>query len=302
MARTDVRFRRAYNRLIELCGALAPGGSLPSENALAAEFGVSRTVVRAGLKRLVKVGILSWDGREKTVLRCPEERDRLALDGSASGDDMEELEARFLDWVLRFDVPAGTPLNVAQLSRDFGVAPHRLQEFLSSFTPFGLVERRPHGGWTLLGFTRDFAVELSEFRSVLELNAVRHVVSAPVDHSIWRQLGQIRGEHLALKEQIDAKFHDFSKLDERFHTALNSVVRNRFVAEFQKVISLIFHYHYMWDKTDERRRNAAAIEEHLALIDALEKRDEAAAEEAARCHLRTSMTTLLSSLRDHQLG
>lgn len=302
MARTDVRFRLAYNRLIDLCAGASAGGSLPSENALAAEIGVSRTVVRACLARLAEKGIMAWEGREKTILRAPGAADKFALAGAAGGDGLEDLETRFLDWVLRFDVPAGTPLNVSQLSRDFEVTPHRLQEFLSGLSRFGLVERRARGGWTLLGFTREYAVELSEFRTVLELNAVRQVVNAPVDHPIWARLGRLRAEHLDLKDRIETDFHDFSKLDERFHMAVNSVVRNRFVAEFQKVISLIFHYHYMWDKTEERLRNRAAIEEHLALIDALERRDEPGAEEAARRHLRTSMTTLLSSLRDHRLG
>ena len=106
----------------------------------------------------------------------------------------------------------------------------------------------------------------------------------------------------ALADQIDTHFHEFSKLDEAFHEAINAVVRNRFVAEFQKVISLIFHYHYMWDKTQEKQRNGAAIQEHLAIIDALEARDAGRALDAARQHLRTSKSTLLSSLRHHDLG
>jgi DNA-binding GntR family transcriptional regulator len=79
-------------------------------------------------------------------------------------------------------------------------------------------------------------------------------------------------------------------------------VRNRFVREFQKVISLIFHYHYQWDKTDERQRNEAAIREHLHWIEAMQRRDEAAAVAAAQAHLATSKQTLLSSLRGHNLG
>ena len=117
-----------------------------------------------------------------------------------------------------------------------------------------------------------------------------------------RSLAQLRRDHLSLKDAIDTDFHEFSKLDERFHLAINSVVKNRFIAEFQKVISLIFHYHYMWDKTEEKVRNAAAIDEHIAIIDALEARDAEAAQAAALRHLRTSRTTLLSSLRHHHLG
>lgn len=109
-------------------------------------------------------------------------------------------------------------------------------------------------------------------------------------------------QHLDLKARIDSDYHEFSKIDETFHQAINSVVRNRFVEEFQKVISLIFHYHYLWNKADEKDRNAAAIEEHLAIVEALEARDADAACRAAVKHLKTSKTTLLSSLRHHDLG
>lgn len=300
MARSDGRYRAAFNGLLDRCAALPVGAALPAEAALSAAAGVSRTVIRRCLARLTEAGIIAWDGREKRLLRHPLPEDRIALDSPSVGRDL--LEQRFLDWILRFDVPAGTPLSVAELARSFGVPPHDLKEFLAGLSRFGLVARRPEGGWMLRGFTPDFALELSDFRLVLELDAVAKVVEAPPEHPIWPQLAQLRGAHQTLAAQIDARFHDFARLDEAFHAAVNSVVRNRFVAEFQKVISLIFHYHYMWDKTDEKQRNRAAIHEHLAILDALEDRDALRAAEATRQHLRSSKATLLSSLRHHDLG
>lgn len=295
MARTDTRFRQAHN---DLLGALpAVGEQLPSEVALASRLGVSRTVVRAILAKLAADGILHIDGRAKQVLRPARGKDRLPLrDDYTSREDLED---RFLDWVLRFDVPAGTALNVTRLSRDFNVPPHLLQEFLASLGQSGLVERRARGGWRLLGFTPDYAIELSEFRQVLEVNAIRTLADLPESHTVWPALDAITAEHLDLLARIETDFHDFSPLDGRFHALINSVVKNRFVAEFQKVISLIFHYHYQWDKTMERHRNEAAIREHLAIIKALKARDLAGAERAARTHLATSKETLLSSIRVH---
>ena len=300
MARSDTRFRAAYNRVLDYCEAQPKGGHIPSEATLCEVAGVSRTVIRRCLSRLEGAGIISWDGRDKRLLRAPLAGDR--IDEPEISNGAEDLEQRFLDWVLRFDVPAGTALSVAELSRTFSVPQHELKEFLAGLSRFGLVSRRPQGGWTLLGFTKEFAVELSDFRSVLELHAVAQVAEAPVDHPVWTELAGLRDRHLDLAARIDVDYHAFSKLDESFHQAINSVVKNRFVAEFQKVISLIFHYHFMWDKTEEKARNAAAIDEHLAIIDALEARDADAAHEAARRHLRTSRTTLLSSLRHHDLG
>ena len=65
--------------------------------------------------------------------------------------------------------------------------------------------------------------------------------------------------------QIDSRFHDFSGLDERLHRLINGASANRFIVDFHDIISLIFHYHYQWNKSDERERNAAAIGEHAAV-------------------------------------
>ena len=299
MARTDDRFREAYNVLLEVCGTLASGEMLPSETSLAAKLDVSRTVVRSALTRMDNEGIIRWEGRSKTLLRSPKKSDRLETRQETMSS--EEMEQRFLDWILRFDVAPGTPLNVTELARNWDVQPHVLQEFLASLSRFGLVQRRKRSGWELLGFTADYAVELSDFRAMLELNAITKLLTLPEDAPIWDKLRSLRQDHLALREQIDTRFHDFSLLDEKFHTALGGVVKNRFAAEFQRVISLIFHYHYQWDKKDERERNAAAITEHLRLIDALLARDESQAIAAAKDHMATSKQTLLASLSAHDL-
>jgi len=300
LARTDHRYRQAFNAVLALCGTLGKGAGLPSESALSDRVAVSRTVVRAVLRALDEQGVIRWEGREKTILRRPRRDDR--LEAPQVTLSIDELEPRFLDWVLRFDIAPGTALNVAALSRDFAVGPHVLQEFLGGLARFSLVERRPGGGWRLLGFTREFALELSDFRAVLELDAVRRFARLPAADPAWATLETIAEEHHALLAEIDTRFQDFSRLDERFHDCLGQVVRNRFITEFRKVISLIFHYHYQWDKANERIRNAAAIDEHLAIIAALRSRDAGRAEQAATAHLDTSVQTLLSSLREHRLA
>lgn len=295
MARTNTRFVEAYNDTLTLCKHEGIGKLMPSENALANRLDVSRTVVRSVLSRLFEQEIISGTSREKYVLRLPTVSDR--LEGPPVLLTIEELESRFLDWVLRMDVPPGTVLNIAQLAKEFSVATHTLQEFFAALSRFGIVTRRPRGGWELNGFTPDFAIELSDFRMVLELNSARQFMTLSDDHPIWAQLDQLEKDHLELLARIDADYHDFSVLDETFHATINSVVTNRFVKEFQNIISLVFHYHFQWNKSDERTRNKAAIHEHLAYIDALRSRNPALAEAAARTHLMTSKQTLLTALK-----
>ncbi|WP_246476278.1 GntR family transcriptional regulator [Roseibium litorale] len=286
--------------MLDICGSMDIGGQLPAETVLADRMDVSRTIVRSALQKLDSDKLIRWEGRNKTLIRKPEPEHRLEVEeGTLS---TEELEQRFFEWILRFDVPAGTALNVAQFSRQFGVPVHNLQEFLAGLSRLGLVERRPRGGWFLLGFTSEFAIELSDFRMVLELNAVRQLLTLPPEHEIWQKLETLKQEHEDLKAVLKDRYHDFSLLDEKFHSAINSVVKNRFVLEAQKLIKLIFHYHYMWDKRDELERNAAAIEEHLEWINAILAHDVEKSEAAALKHLRRSKVTLLQSLRGHKFA
>lgn len=287
----------AFNRLLDHCDTLSQDSTLPSEVSLSNQIGVSRTVIRAALGTLQDRGVIEWSGRKKRIVRKSTRDDRLEEPQQLMS--LEALEAAFLDWVLRFDVPPGTVLNITQLSRQFAVAAHTLQEFLSGLSNFGIVERRKSGGWILCGFTKDFAVELSDFRTVLELNAVQHFVKKAKNDPVWTTLKDLRDRHIDLLARIDVDYHDFSKLDEQFHQTINGVVSNRFVGEFQKIISLIFHYHYQWNKSDERQRNEAAIKEHLAYMDGLLSRNAALAEAAARNHLERSKRTLLNSLTIH---
>jgi len=59
---------------------------------------------------------------------------------------------------------------------------------------------------------------------------------------------------------------------------------------------LIFHYHYQWNKADERERNAVAIAEHLEYMKALQTRDPKRIEAACRKHLASARDTLLRSI------
>jgi DNA-binding GntR family transcriptional regulator len=107
----------------------------------------------------------------------------------------------------------------------------------------------------------------------------------------------LRDAHLALLTRIDVDYGQFPALDSAFHRLINAAHPNRFIEGFFDVITLIFHYHYQWNKVDERERNAAALTEHLAYIDALLSRDPARVEAACKAHLASARHTLLRATR-----
>ncbi|MEX6505929.1 GntR family transcriptional regulator [Jiella sp. M17.18] len=294
MARTNERFKAAYNALLQRLEAWPEGAALPSEAAIAEWLSVSRTVARSALKELDEAGIVRWRGRDKQVLRRPLPADRFAPTDLRTGS--ERLERAFLEWILRRDVVPDTRLNVRDLSRRFSVNPAAVTEFLTRFSRFGLVRREGRDGWVLAGFTPQYAMELSDFRRMIELDAARRFAGLPEDHPVWAELTAMEAEHHRVLGAIETAFHDFSALDDRFHTAVVAITGNRFALEFQNLISFVFHYHYQWNKRSERERNEAAIGEHLVYIAALRSRDPARIAAAADAHLSTARQTLLASI------
>lgn len=291
--KTDTLFKRAYNDALLLTAQLQEGEAMPSETVLAARLAVSRTTVRKILSTLAEQGVVGGGGRQRFI--------RVSSVQAAPFPEAEtvptsvQVEKQFMEWMLRGDAKAGSLINELDLARQFGVATTVIREFLNSFQRFGLIERRPSGGWVLQGFTGSFAMELIEIREMFELRSAKAFADLPETSPLWLELRQLRAAHVELLGEIDARFQDFSDLDSRFHRLVNTAAPNRFIDGFYDIITLIFHYHYQWNKRDERERNEVAIREHLAYIDALLSRSRSSVVTACRKHLASARQTLVRS-------
>lgn len=293
--RHEIVFKRAFNDALDFVAAMGPGEALPSEYAMGRALGVSRTTVRKVMAALAARGVVA-SGEEGEGL--------VTTGGTALGFPEDEtvptsaqVERQFMEWMLRDDARPGTVINELDLARRFGVATTSIREFLNRFQRFGLIEKRPNSGWVFQGFTESFALELFEIREMFELRSARAFAAVEAGNPQWRTLALLRAEHIALLDAIDGRFHDFSDLDSRFHRLISAAAPNRFIDGFYDIITLVFHYHYQWNKKDERQRNAVAIREHLTYIDALESRDPAKIDAACGAHLGSARETLLRSIR-----
>jgi DNA-binding GntR family transcriptional regulator len=289
--KTDTVFKRAFNDALALLSAYRAGDVLPSENALSVRLGVSRTTVRKVLLELADRGAVGGSAGRRILSspRNPMER----FPEAETVPLAAQVERRFMEWMLRDNARPGTAINELELARQFGVATTGIREFLNRFQRFGLIEKRPNAGWVFKGFTRDFALELFEIREMFELRSALAFANLANDSPLWVQLERIHDEHLNLQDEIQDRYHDFSELDSRFHHLVNSSVPNRFIDSFYDIITLIFHYHYQWNKRDERQRNEVAIREHLAYIEALLGRNVTMVELACRAHLASAKETLI---------
>jgi len=290
----DVVFKGAYNELLDHFSASNGRLAENSEGEFAELLKVSRTTIRKALFELSRRRLLSRDRSGIHILRKPRKDDYFPIADTVATS--ARVEKKFMEWMLHGDRKPDQHINGLELAREFNVSASAIREYLSRFARFGLVEKRPNSGWIIRGFTAEFALELFEVRELFELRSAQAFAKQSPESSAWKALRDLQREHRGLLAQIDVRYRDFSDLDERFHHLINDAARNRFIASFHDVISLIFHYHYQWNKVDEKERNAVAIHEHLEYIKALISRKPERIELACRRHLKSARNTLLASL------
>jgi DNA-binding GntR family transcriptional regulator len=290
MAKQNTLFKEAYNRSLDRFGH---AGHLPSEPEMADALKVSRTTVRAILRRMAQAGLIDWNQRTKLVLREPSTPDYFPEAETRSAGEF--VERGFMARVMDGRIAVGSQINEAELAREIGVGTSTVREFLIRFSRYGLIEKRPQSHWVMIGFTPAFALELADVREMFELRSALAFAQLPKSSPHWEKLDLIEADHRRLQARIETDYTAFSELDERFHRLVHSAADNRFIMEFYDVIAMVFHYHFQWNKKDEKARNALAVAEHLDYIAALRSSDPIETELTCRRHLRSARETLIAS-------
>lgn len=294
VAKTNRIYKEAYNACLDYIARTGIGESLPPETEMAEKWSISRSTVRAVLEHLSDEAIIHWNGREKTILRLPVAGDYFRA--SETRPTAALIEPAFMEYIVGGDLAPGTILRESELAKNFGVSTSAVREYLIRFSRFGMIEKKPNRHWILNGFTREFAIELFDVREMFELRAFDAFIDLSRDDGRWRDLAALGVEHRRLQEDIDGRYMQFPRLDDRFHRLIISAFSNRFADDFYDLVSLIFHYHYRWNKSGEKGRNAAAVDEHLLVIDALGAGDYDVGRIRFREHLQTARRTLLASV------
>jgi DNA-binding GntR family transcriptional regulator len=292
--RGRIVYKQTCNAMLDALGELKKSSPLPTESALARQFEVSRTTVRKAFAEMSERKLIKNIEGTWVVVRRPKKSDYFSTSETVATS--VRIEKMFMDWMLRGDRKPGDVVNGLELARQFGVSAGAIREYLNRFDRFGLIERRPNSSWIIRGFTREFALEIFEVRELFETRSAMTFATRLHDSPAWEKLKALETEHRSLLRRIGSDYHDFSDLDERFHRLINDASQNRFIVDFYGIISLIFHYHYQWNKVDERERNRAAIHEHLDYIEALFSRDPRRIELSCKSHLNSARKTLLASI------
>lgn len=295
MSKPPTIFKRTTNLLLGyIAENMAEGEVLPSEHYLATVCQSSRTVIRSAIAHLHARRLINGM-TDRRLIRLPMAGDYFDVAELQSGSD--RIQQVLMERVFQSDMQPGTEFSETELAREAGASTVSVREFLIGFSRFGLIEKKPRGGWRLCAFDPSFAEELAEMRQMFEMAAVERFCKLPPADPAYKALERLIAKHERLLPKIEARFKEFPALDREFHTFLIALLNNRFAQGFYDIVSFVFHYHYQWDKGEEMERNRYAMQEHLAILHALAERNPDKALDRMRNHLQSARSSLLKSIR-----
>ena len=258
---------------------------------LCQQFGVSRTPIRGALKLLAAQGVVEARANRGFVLSQPVTE---APEPEVVNLQAEEDERLFVAIAKARTIgQLAAETTQQEIMRLFGARLPTVLRVLRELADLGLVERKPGNGWSFLA-SIDSARAQDEsyaFRRIIEPALVLQP-TFELDRE-WAKTSRAR--HLAYRNKTwrDSMAVDFYQMNADFHEGLARCSGNRFLlSTVQRQNQLRSFLNYQWEYGVERVH--ASIDEHLAILDALEQGDNEGAATLMHQHLTKS-----SSLPQH---
>ncbi|WP_287990829.1 GntR family transcriptional regulator, partial [Acidiphilium sp.] len=215
MAKPNTLLKRTSNALLDYIKDLPEEpAALGSDSALARQFGVSRTTVRAAIETMIGNGILERGSAGLRIMRRPERADYYTE--SETDGPQEQIERVFMQRVLLGDWRPGHTFSEAELARDSNASTVSVREFLIGFSRFGLIAKQPRGGWILREFHDGFAAEVADMRELIEMAALARMPRAG-SAALTEAADAMIARHRDIEAAIARRYTEFAALDRDFH-------------------------------------------------------------------------------------
>lgn len=283
-------------RLLSEQGAI-PGHHLVEQD-LCQQFGVSRTPVRGALKLLAEQGVVEARTNRGFVLV-----QAVKTLPNAEGVDRQEEEDQRLAVAIAQARNSGrlaADCTQQEIMRMFGAKLSQVLRVLRHLAELRLVERKAGNGWT-------FLPSIDSARAQAESYAFRYtlepaLLTQPTFILDREWLSLSRAKHLEFRNKPwrDVLAVEFYAMNSDFHEQLARCSGNRYMlSAVQQQIALRRFLNYQWEYGVERV--LASIDEHLAIMDALEAGRNEHAALLMRLHLDASaMHSVMNPEEDGQ--
>lgn len=184
----------------------------------------------------------------------------------------------------------GEHLRVARLMQDLDMSPTPIREALRLLQAEGMVEHHPHRGMVVAEYSPESAEEVYRLRVVLEPMATE----LAVERAGPEQVAAIRAHHDALVAAVrDDRSTDVAELNAEWHGAIYAACGSRHLEDFIARLWQAIPVRAIW----LTRRASRSLEQHEAIMAAIERGDAAAARDAMRAHIELGASSTVEHLR-----
>ena len=173
-------------------------------------------------------------------------------------------------------------LEERKLSQDLGISRTPIREALNRLEQEGFIRSVPRRGVFVVRKTKKEIIEMIGVWAALESMAARLITRNASDAEI-ANLRRLFVEFQCPGHEPQLHIDEYSEANIRFHQAIVNLSGNKLLIDTME--NLFIHMRSIRRRTiSERDRAARSIIDHMNIIEALERRDTARAEELVRQH------------------
>jgi DNA-binding GntR family transcriptional regulator len=200
----------------------------------------------------------------------------------------DELTERLRTLITRGDLGPGEKVPEKDLCKQFGVSRTPLREALKVLASEGIVTLRPNRGAMVSALTTEELEEVFPVMGALEALSGEIACKRITD----REIQTIRKLHEAMVQHWKSgELQPYFRLNQRIHEAILEATRNDTLKSIYRGLSgRILSARYIANMSPARW--AKAVEEHEAILKALDARDGARLSKILKAHLANKLATV----------
>lgn len=225
--------------------------------------------------------------------------DTTLLERPASPKQCREwLVQRIRDLILSGSVKPGEWLRQEKFAQQFGVSQTPVREALKQLSAEGLLEHVPYRGIRVVEFSLTDVADLYECRAFVEGMAARHAAERISD----AELAELQSVFALMQKRLGPRYiAEYRELNRRFHTIIfdasgRSLLVRTLAQMWAAFPSMLWSNFATTAPAPLPGRDKSDVEEHGAILSALEAHDPDAAERATRRHIQHAKDLLLAAI------
>ncbi|RFU39823.1 GntR family transcriptional regulator [Actinomadura logoneensis] len=209
-----------------------------------------------------------------------------AKTADASPQGLPSVRARVTEalraWIVTGELEPGQVYSAPRLGAQLGVSPTPVREAMLDLVKEGLVRTARNKGFEVLAPSPAALHDILEMRLLLEVPTVRRLAERGVREADLAALLPLAEETVRAAEKLDVVRHVAADL--KFHLALLGLWGNDEITETVRALRSRSRLAGLWSAENHDAMIESA-HEHLALLDLLRRRDDAATAELMEHHI-----------------